>query len=67
MTTVKLFELAGIRDYITTEEAALVLNRKVQTLRKWSCEKNGPILPVRVFHRLLWSVQEIASLLQEGK
>ena len=65
-TTIKLFELAGNRDRITTEEAALVLNRKVQTLRKWACQQNGPILPVRIFRRLAWSVQDIAALLRGG-
>lgn len=51
------------RDNLTTEEAALALNRKPQTLRKWACQDNGPIRPVRVHGRLAWPVAEVARLL----
>ena len=55
--------LAAGRDYITTEEAALALNRKPQTLYKWACEGSGPVRPIRQFGRLGWPVTELAHVL----
>ena len=52
-----------IRKTLTTNEAAALLNRKPQTLRKWACLENAPIRPVRIHGRLAWYEDEIASLL----
>lgn len=59
-----LSTVAAGRDFLTTTEAAHALNRQDQTLRKWACLGNGPISPVRVNGRLMWSVSDIAKLLK---
>ncbi len=48
---------------VTTAEAARLLNRKPQTLRKWACHEDGPIRPVRIYGRLSWRTQDILNLL----
>lgn len=52
-----------LRHAITTAQAAVVLNRKPQTLRKWACLENGPIRPIRINGRLAWPVTELQALL----
>lgn len=51
---------------LTTTEAAKLLNRKPQTLRKWACHENGPIKPLRVNGRLAWKAQDIRALIHGG-
>lgn len=51
------------RSHISTSEAAFHLNLKPQTLRVWACYQNGPIVPVKLQNRLVWSVAKIRSLL----
>lgn len=51
------------RSHIPTEEAAIHVNRKPQTMRHWACFENGPIKPIRINGRLAWSVKEIKELL----
>ena len=58
-----LAAIAAGRDFLTTEEAAKTLNRKPQTLRKHACLGCGPIRPIRVNGRLMWSVADLARLL----
>jgi len=58
-----LAAIAAGRDHVATHEAAHALTRKDQTLRKWACLENGPIRPVRVNGRLMWSVADLARLL----
>lgn len=53
----------SIQAVIPTNEAAVALNRKAQTLRKWACLDNGPIRPVRINGRLAWRVSDIQALL----
>jgi len=52
------------RPAITTNEAARLLCRRPQTLRKWACYGDGPIQPVRVHRKLLWPVADIRKLLR---
>ncbi len=52
--------------FLPTAEAAAVINRKPQTLRKWACYENGPIRPVRINGRLAWRVSDLAKL-QRGE
>ena len=47
---------------LTTEECAYYLNRKPQTLRFWSCLKNGPIQPLRIGGLLAWPTVEVKAL-----
>jgi hypothetical protein len=47
---------------VTTKEAARLLGRRPQTLRKWACYGVGPIEPIRGHTRLLWSLREIEKL-----
>lgn len=49
-----------------TGEAAPFINRKPQTLRKWSCLGNGPIKPIRINGRLAWRVSDLQALLSGG-
>jgi len=51
------------RPAIPTKEAARLLCRCPQTLRKWACYGDGPIRPIRVYNKLLWPVAEIRKLL----
>lgn len=58
------------RSTIPTDEAALHLCRKPQTLRWWASRKIGPLRPTRIHGRLHWSVNELKRLLgitREGK
>lgn len=63
-STPNLDAIAATRDFVSTEEAAALLNRKPQTLRKWSCNSKGPLRPIRVYGRLQWAVKEIITLLR---
>lgn len=58
-----LGEAAKGRDVLPTNEAAVLINRSPQTLRKWACMKNGPITPVHIFGRLAWRVSDLNALL----
>jgi hypothetical protein len=49
---------------LPTAEAAPFINRKPQTLRKWSCFENGPIRPIRINGRLAWRVSDLRALLE---
>lgn len=51
------------RTHVSTAEAAYYLNRRMQTLQKWSSLGTGPITPVRVMGRLAWPVGEIKKLM----
>lgn len=62
-----LAAVANGRDTLPTNEAAIVLNRKDQTMRKWACLENGPIRPVRINGRLAWRVADLANLLNGGQ
>ncbi|MGT2509773.1 DNA-binding protein [Cupriavidus basilensis] len=61
-----LAAIANGRDALPTHEAAPVLNRKGQTMRKWACLECGPIRPVRINGRLAWRVADLARLLNGG-
>ncbi len=52
------------RAALTTKEAAGHLRMQAQTLRVWACKDNGPIRPIRVNGRLLWSVADLRKLLR---
>lgn len=47
---------------LTTDECAYYLNRKPQTLRIWSCLKDGPIRPRRISGLLAWPTAEVKAL-----
>jgi hypothetical protein len=51
---------------LPTNEAASVINRQPQTLRKWACLETGPIRPLRINGRLAWRVSDLQALLNEG-
>jgi len=66
MVSEKFPELAAVargRDTLPTNDAAPVINRAPQTLRKWACLENGPIRPIRINGRLAWRVSDLAGLL----
>ncbi len=51
---------------VSTDEAARLLNRTPQTLRKWSCLESGPIRPLRINGRLAWRVADLRAVLSGG-
>lgn len=59
----ELYARTDIEETIATAEAAALLGYQQQTLRRWSCQGDGPIRPRRVNGRLRWSVAEIRALL----
>jgi len=62
----RLFERCGIVEHLPTGEAALLLRKQPQTLRRWACEGSGPIKPRRVNGRLAWSVAQIREILSSS-
>jgi hypothetical protein len=62
-----LFEELTSLEVLPTEEAAPVVNRKPQTLRKWACLGCGPIQPIRINGRLHWRVSDLKKLLEGGQ
>ncbi|MCG3142455.1 MAG: hypothetical protein HDKAJFGB_03923 [Anaerolineae bacterium] len=60
-----LAAIAEGRDTLPTEQAAKVVNRAPQTLRKWACLETGPIRPIRIYGRLAWRVSDLLALLKE--
>lgn len=67
MVSTNFPELASVaqgRDVLPTNEAAAVINRAPQTLRKWACLENGPIRPIRINGRLAWRVSDLQKLLE---
>lgn len=49
----------------STADAARALNRSKQTLRRWACDENGPIRPIRIHGRLAWPTADIKRLLNQ--
>jgi hypothetical protein len=64
-----LAAISAGRDHIQTAEFARAVNRASQTIRKNYCLTGHcfGIRPVKFGNRLLWPVEEIARLLNEGK
>lgn len=54
---------AGLPEILPTDEAAAILHRRPQTLRKWACLECGPIRPIRINGRLAWKVSDLQKLL----
>ena len=52
------------RPTLSTEQAAALLHRKPQTLRKWASSGAGPVRPIRIFGRLAWPTAAIRKLLE---
>lgn len=50
--------------WLSTKEAAEFLGFKEQTLRQWASNESGPIRPKKVARRLLWSGDDILTLLR---
>ncbi|EUC21466.1 helix-turn-helix domain-containing protein [Paraburkholderia hospita] len=53
----------GLPVIVPTSEAARILNRHSDTLRRWASRRTGPISPVRVNGRLGWRVSDLQALL----
>jgi hypothetical protein len=52
---------------LTTNEAALHLSLKPQTLRTWGQSDSAPLTPVNVNGRLYWLVRDLVCLLNNGR
>ena len=50
-------------EVMTTAHAAAAINRRPQTLRRWACNEDGPIRPIRINGRLAWRMSDIQQLL----
>ena len=61
----QLLANAGLPEVLPTAEAAAI-NRRPQTLRRWACNEDGPIRPIRINGRLAWRVADLQSLLAGG-
>lgn len=48
---------------VGTPAAAHYVNRRPQTLRRWACNEDGPIRPIRINGRLAWPVSELRRVL----
>lgn len=59
---VYITEVKPFPDLLTTDEAAKLLNRKPQTLRRWAAYEDGPVRPVRINGRLAWPRSELEKL-----
>jgi hypothetical protein len=55
--------VAALPQLLSTAAAAMALGRQPCTLRRWSCMRNGPLVPVRVNGRLGWPLHRIQALL----
>ena len=67
MTTLNnLLARVSLPEVLPTNEAAPLINRAPQTLRKWACLENGPIRPIRINGRLAWKVSDLQALLSGG-
>ena len=64
-----LAAIAQNRDFINTDEFAIVINKASQTIRKNYCLTGNAfgIQPLKIGNRLLWSVNAIANLLRGDK
>jgi hypothetical protein len=62
-----LVQIAKSRDFITTAEFSQVISKAVQTIRKEHSIRGEAfgIKPIKIGNRLLWSVGQIASLLNQ--
>lgn len=61
-----LFERAQVEQTCDTTTAAALIHKPPQTLRRWACEGNGPVQPVRINGRLHWSVAKLRALAEHG-
>ncbi len=61
-----LSDIAHGRPVLPTHEAAPILNREPQTLRRWACLECGPIRPIRINGRLAWRVSDLREILVGG-
>lgn len=59
---VENFKNEGVRNLLTTAEAASRLRREPQTLRKWRSCGSCQIGCIKVSGRLLWSASDIDAL-----
>jgi len=58
-----LTEMYPGRVGLPTAEMAKLLNRKPQTLRRWSTYEDGPLRPTRVNGRLMWLIADAQRVL----
>jgi hypothetical protein len=62
----KLEEIYKGRTHLNTDEAAMSIDHRPQTLRKWATYQTGPIQPVKIGRRLLWPIEGLNKLLNGG-
>ena len=60
----RITEAADLPAVLPTAEAAAVINRRPQTLRKWAALECGPLRPLRINGRLAWRVSDLEALLR---
>ena len=62
----QLYQHTGVDQTVDTNEAAALLGKQAQTLRRWNSQGSGPIRPVNVNGRLRWRVADIKAVLAGG-
>jgi hypothetical protein len=62
-TAREVFAQTAVPQTVATHEAAAMLGRANQTLRKWACLGSGPLRPIRLHGRLRWRLDDIRALL----
>mgnify|MGYP003457832178 CR=1 FL=1 len=60
----KINPFSAQKSFATTNEAALFLCLKPQTLRKWAMDGSGPIQPIKIGNRLRWNIKELMALME---
>lgn len=63
----ELLQRHQVEETVETNDAAPIINRRPQTLRRWACYDDGPIKPVRINGRLYWKVRELRALAAGGQ
>lgn len=55
-----------VAETVDTVTAAILICRKPQTLRRWACDGDGPLQPIRINGRLAWSLPKLRELAEKG-
>lgn len=59
----RLAELLGVPAHVDTDTAAKLLGVQPQSLRRWACQGEGPLAPIKIGDRLRWRLADIRAVL----
>jgi hypothetical protein len=68
-STTALSKVASNRDLISTHEYGTLIDRSSQTIRKNYCQTGEAfgLRPIKIGNRLMWRVNDVARLIEEGE